>query len=63
MTDSSAPSPSADASDLLAVEHDGAVTHLRLTRPAKRNALNDALIGTPACRLRRRCPRRRGRWC
>ncbi len=29
---------------LLAVTHDGAVTHLRLTRPAKRNALNDDLV-------------------
>jgi len=30
--------------DLLKIEHAGAVTHLRLNRPAKRNALNDALI-------------------
>ena len=62
MSDSSAPSPSADASDLLAVEHDGAVTHLRLNRPAKRNALNDALIGQPA-HLRRPARGRRARWC
>ncbi len=32
------------AQDLLAVEHREAITHIRLTRPAKRNALNDALI-------------------
>ncbi len=30
--------------DLLRIEHRAAVTHLRLHRPAKRNALNDALI-------------------
>lgn len=30
--------------DLLRIEHRGAVTHLRLDRPAKRNALNDTLI-------------------
>ena len=36
---------SADASQLLRIEHHDAVTHLRLMRPAKRNALNDALIG------------------
>jgi enoyl-CoA hydratase/carnithine racemase len=30
--------------DLLAVSHGGALTHLRLNRPAKRNALSDTLI-------------------
>jgi enoyl-CoA hydratase/carnithine racemase len=30
--------------DLLRIEHSEAVTHLRLMRPAKRNAINDALI-------------------
>jgi enoyl-CoA hydratase/carnithine racemase len=35
---------SQDESDLLCIEHDGAITHLRLNRPAKRNAISDALI-------------------
>ena len=35
---------SQDESDLLRIEHDGAITHLRLNRPAKRNAISDALI-------------------
>jgi len=35
---------SEDAVDLLRTEHDGPVTHLRMFRPAKRNAINDALI-------------------
>src|SRR4030095_8138375 len=30
--------------DLLAVSHRGALTHVRLNRPAKRNALSDTLI-------------------
>jgi enoyl-CoA hydratase/carnithine racemase len=30
--------------DLLAVSHGGAITHVRLNRPAKRNALSDTLI-------------------
>ncbi|MBS0447483.1 MAG: crotonase/enoyl-CoA hydratase family protein [Proteobacteria bacterium] len=30
--------------DLLAIGHRGAVTHLRLNRPTKRNAISDALI-------------------
>ena len=30
--------------DLLAIEHDAIVTHIRLDRPAKRNALNDILV-------------------
>ncbi|MEO8524223.1 MAG: crotonase/enoyl-CoA hydratase family protein [Caldimonas sp.] len=30
--------------DLLAIEQAGAVLHLRLNRPAKRNAVNDALV-------------------
>jgi (methylthio)acryloyl-CoA hydratase len=32
------------AADLLRTEHDGSVTHLRMSRAAKRNAINDALI-------------------
>lgn len=36
--------PSSADADLLRVEHDGAVTHMRLNRPAKRNAVSDALI-------------------
>ena len=32
------------AAELLRVEHDGAVTHLRMCRSAKRNAINDELI-------------------
>ena len=32
------------AAGLLRTEHDGSVTHLRMSRPAKRNAINDALI-------------------
>ena len=30
--------------ELLRIEHGGAITHVRLNRPAKRNAINDALI-------------------
>ena len=30
--------------ELLRIEHSGAVTHVRLNRPAKRNAISDALI-------------------
>ena len=30
--------------DLLRIEIDGAIAHLRLNRPSKRNALNDTLI-------------------
>ncbi|HEX6706951.1 MAG TPA: crotonase/enoyl-CoA hydratase family protein [Albitalea sp.] len=33
-----------DTSALLAIEHDGPISHLRLNRPAKRNAISDALI-------------------
>jgi enoyl-CoA hydratase/carnithine racemase len=33
-----------DATSLLRTDHDGPVTHLRMSRPAKRNAINDALI-------------------
>ena len=33
------------ALDLLHIEHSDAVTHVRLNRPAKRNALNDTLVG------------------
>jgi (methylthio)acryloyl-CoA hydratase len=36
-------STAADA-DLLRIEHDDAVTHIRLNRPAKRNAISDTLI-------------------
>ena len=32
------------ALDLLRIEHAGAVTHVRLNRPVKRNALNDTLV-------------------
>ncbi len=39
----STPLPQA-AGDLLHIGHEGPVTHLRMTRPAKRNAINDALI-------------------
>jgi enoyl-CoA hydratase/carnithine racemase len=39
---SSSPAPA--RSSLLRVEQDGPIAHVRLTRPAKRNALNDALI-------------------
>ena len=45
MSDRTAQALSADAPQQLRTEHHGAVTHLRLMRPAKRNALNDALIG------------------
>src|SRR5262249_49118961 len=37
-------SPALRALQLLGVEIDGAVLHLRLNRPEKRNAINDALI-------------------
>jgi enoyl-CoA hydratase/carnithine racemase len=36
-------SSTADA-DLLRIEHDGAITHIRLNRAAKRNAISDCLI-------------------
>ena len=42
MTAAAAP-PSAP-SDLLRLETSGAVLHIRLTRPAKRNAINDPLV-------------------
>jgi enoyl-CoA hydratase/carnithine racemase len=32
------------ALDLLRITHSGNVTHVRLNRPAKRNAMNDALV-------------------
>ncbi|PPE66375.1 crotonase/enoyl-CoA hydratase family protein [Caldimonas caldifontis] len=32
------------ALDLLKIEHDGPVTHVRLNRPAKRNAISDTLV-------------------
>jgi len=35
---------SVDAAALLHTEHDGPITPLRMSRPAKRNAINDALI-------------------
>lgn len=38
------PSTPASAEPLLRSERDGAVLHLRLNRPAKRNAVNDGLI-------------------
>jgi enoyl-CoA hydratase/carnithine racemase len=43
MTVLSAPT-GADGAELLISERDGAVLHLRLNRPAKRNAVNDGLI-------------------
>jgi enoyl-CoA hydratase/carnithine racemase len=33
-----------DRPGVLHIEHDGLVTHLRLNRPAKRNAINDVLV-------------------
>jgi enoyl-CoA hydratase/carnithine racemase len=45
MTEPFAPATGALASlDLLRIEHSDAVTHVRLDRPAKRNALNDPLV-------------------
>ena len=38
------PKPHASSPDLLRIEQHGAVCHVQITRPAKRNALNDALI-------------------
>jgi enoyl-CoA hydratase/carnithine racemase len=38
------PSPEAAGTALIHSERDGAVLHLRLNRPAKRNAANDALL-------------------
>jgi enoyl-CoA hydratase/carnithine racemase len=37
-------SPASAHSSLLRVEQDGPIAHVRLARPAKRNAINDALI-------------------
>ena len=39
------------ALDLLRIEQRGAVVHLRLNRPAKRNAINDALVAQAERRL------------
>ena len=39
-------SRSRPSTDLLRIEHDGSVTHLRLNRPSKRNAISDGLIET-----------------
>ena len=36
--------PTVPSLDLLRIEHDAAVTHIRLNRPAKRNAISDTLI-------------------
>ena len=36
--------PRSTSADLLRIEHDGAVTHLCLNRPKKRNAISDTLI-------------------
>ncbi len=63
MSERTAPTAAGASAGLLAVSHEGAVTHVRLARPAKRNALNDALVGTPCRRPSSACPRRRGRWC
>ena len=38
------PKPHASSPELLRIEQHGAVCHVQLARPAKRNALNDALI-------------------
>ena len=38
------PRPSAADERLLRIEHDGAITHIRLNRAAKRNAISDGLI-------------------
>lgn len=35
---------SSPSTDLLHVEHDGPISHLRLNRPSKRNAISDGLI-------------------
>src|SRR5258706_12009257 len=43
-TNPPSPVPSQGTDALLRIEHDGPLTHLRLNRPAKRNAVNDALI-------------------
>jgi enoyl-CoA hydratase/carnithine racemase len=43
-TNPPSPAPSSTTDALLRIEHDGALTHLRLNRPAKRNAVNDALV-------------------
>jgi enoyl-CoA hydratase/carnithine racemase len=39
-----APRAAIRAADLLRLEERGAVLHVRLDRPAKRNAINDALV-------------------
>lgn len=44
MPSETAPNAVLAALDLLKIEHDGAVTHVRLNRPAKRNALSDTLV-------------------
>ena len=38
------PTPSATDDTLLRIEHDGAISHIRLNRAAKRNAISDRLI-------------------
>ena len=43
---------SAPARELIRIEQHGAVLHLRLNRPAKRNALNDDLRGALFAALR-----------
>jgi enoyl-CoA hydratase/carnithine racemase len=44
MTSASAPSALLAALDLLKIELDGAIAHVRLNRPTKRNAVNDTLV-------------------
>jgi enoyl-CoA hydratase/carnithine racemase len=44
MTSASAPTSLLAALDLLKIELDGAVAHVRLNRPIKRNAVNDTLV-------------------
>jgi enoyl-CoA hydratase/carnithine racemase len=44
MTSASAPNSLLAALDLLKIELDGAIAHVRLNRPVKRNAVNDTLV-------------------
>ncbi|WP_140634331.1 crotonase/enoyl-CoA hydratase family protein [Methylibium rhizosphaerae] len=44
MTSASAPNSLLSALDLLKIELDGAIAHVRLNRPVKRNAVNDTLV-------------------
>ena len=44
MTSATAPSALLASLDLLKIELDGAIAHVRLNRPVKRNAVNDTLV-------------------